>query len=160
MCFIFSNSHITCYKFSASFIFVNKHHKKIARIENLMSSTESIWYREKKKSMKHLRNIKYNFLLKQIERKKRRDEIFDERGHFWTLRANRCKFFFIWVNWTLLLVQCVDRRLNEIRPYINADKSIVEFRMYGQSVDIKFPIIFAKLLYSNRMIRQKKGKQK
>lgn len=66
------------------------------------------------------------------------------------------KFFFIWVNWTLLLVQCVDRRLNEIRPYINADKSIVEFRMYGQSVDIKFPIIFAKLLYSNRMIRQKR----
>lgn len=147
MCFIFSNSHITCYKFSASFIFVNKHHKKIARIENLMSSTESIWYREKKKSMKHLRNIKYNFLLKQIERKKKT---------WWNLRWRRSllnfaskslqSFFFIWVNWTLLLVQCVDRRLNEIRPNINADKSIIEFQMYGQSVDIKFPIIFAKLL--------------
>lgn len=161
MCFIFSNSHITCYKFSASFIFVNKHHKKIARIENLMSSTESIWYRERKKNQWNIFVIS-NTIFCWSKSRERKDVMKSSMKEvtFELCEQIVAKFFFIWVNWTLLLVQCVDRRLNEIRPYINADKSIVEFRMYGQSVDIKFPIIFAKLLYSNRMIRQKKGKQK
>lgn len=117
--------------------------------------------REKKISMKHL-HIKHNFLLKQIERKKTwwnlgwRRSLLNFVFNTWVSKSLQSFLFYLSELNTFTCPVCWQARLNEIRPNINADKSIVEFRMYGQSVDIKFPIIFAKLLYSNRIIRQKR----